>query len=278
MWYYQRDNKKIGPIKTDVLLRLHEKAVISSDSLVRESGTRRWIHYSQCSLVVPVESSSVIALFKATSIFRSSIFILAGALIFYGIFSLYYLLYANAIYSPDVEKITKYALEFNEYRLTIHSFTVAINIACIVFAFASRYWFYEVVKNVRKKEIYHMHKYSVFWAKNALIIPFANYIAPFTAVMYFFKVCRIATGSKFKFADFLLICNWWFFNLFGVTFAAYHSVTAKTLVSYNAVHSHLTMAIFLVVISLIALIFWLIIIHRINAMLIKFLKSRIRLS
>jgi|GEM_PF-5778280 len=278
MWYYQRDDKKFGPVKAEVLLRLHERKLLTSDSLVRSSGTKKWIPYEKCSLVIPLESPSVLALYKATSIFRASIFLLMGLLIFYGIFSLSFAIHVNSIYSADVEKTTKYILEFNEHRLMHVFFNGVVALGCIILAFASRYWFYEAAKNVRKKDIHHMNKFSLFWAKNALIIPFTNYVVPFAAVFHFFKVCRIATRSKFKFSDFLLICNWWFFNLFGLFLSAYHYYSTRKMVSYDAISSHLNISVFLVVISLIALIFWLIIIHKINAMLLTFLKTRIRLT
>ena len=217
MWYYAKDQKKIGPISDAAVADLLKRGKIDKHTKVWSPSQKTWCVLEQSSIYGRLRkgrtSQHLLLLNKSTYIFRAMLVVLAVCL-GYRIFFLYEALntYETFINLDSETEILKISLICAENTLLNRLISFIIFLLSIVTAFAGFKWM-KIVANTAGT-ISKNYPYSVAAATWIFFIPILNIIVPYKVVLD--TIIASLRKKGFKIWYFTLVFIWgifWFLSI-----------------------------------------------------------------
>lgn len=264
MWYYVKDNRKVGPIADVALKSLYGTGKISRRTRVWTMGMSDWQELENTSFFERITnrvSYAVLDFEFRTRLFRAfllSYTILTLSFIFLDYKRLNYFDFMS-LDSSSVAVLKCVGVEYHKISMITGFVIFAIFLMLLKTAFD---WIFRVVKDtsIWRKDFIVSPTYAAW----SIFIPVINLIQPFQILKRVYKYSKIASGRKYTIYDKAFLLLWCFFTLFAVLIFVLENVLFTSQVTLETVSGIFLFKMYFSLMMAIALSFWIVFVSRVS--------------
>ena len=274
MWYYAKEDRKVGPVAEVALRALYSSGDITRETLVWSRGMEQWKPLRDTALLSKFTKKVSHDLwdFKLkTKFFRA--LLTAYALLTLSFVFLNYkrMNYFDAVVFSDDSSSKILECVGIEYH-KISAFTsIVLFVVFLILLKTAFNWIYLAARNTSlwRKDFIVSPTY-VAWS---IFIPVINFVQPFKFLKYIYKHAKIASGRRYTIYDSTYILLWWFFSLFSLFVFILNSFLFPAEVTPEIVSGILIFRMYYCAVLVFTLLFWISLVSRIFRYQIKALSK-----
>lgn len=264
MWYYVKDNRKVGPVADVTLKSLYSSGALSRRTRVWTAGMKDWQEFESTNFFTKITqkvSYEFLDFELRTKLFRAVLFayaILTLSFIYLNIKRLNYFDAFVSSTSNSSEVMKCIGIEYHK----ISSFTGLILFIIFLLLLKVAFdWIFRAVRNTSswRKDFIISPTYAAW----SIFIPVINLVQPFKILKMVYKYSKVAAGKKYTLYDSTYILLWWFFSLFALLIFILNNFLFTSAVTMDVISGILFFRIYYCVVLAIALFFWISFVSRV---------------